>query len=993
MDRAGANQDFLLRQLRWAELTVGLLVVLLARELAGLDFAPGPVLWAFAGAFALQAALVAATRLRARRGRETAWPPVALLIVDAATWLPLVAFSGGPTSPFLFFLLIPAAHAGLLCRAPLGSYLAVAGLLAAFAAVSWRPWSAGGPPPESRLLPGIALVLGALLASVTYLVRHARGILPPGWVATPEPVESLVQRTAAHPEIALSEDGDLADLLEETVQSLAGVAGVAFAAAVTAPGCGAWRDAQRDGKRCIAVGAGQAWPQWLELPREAAVFFDLTEVPADRPFLSGGADALRRLGFPPAAAAAFDQWLLAPVGGRQGADLHLVVGYRAREADPAYLKLTIVRLSSQLAPLLTASFHLNRLRGELATLHAENETLTRINKMQSDFVAVASHELKTPLTSICAYTEALQRNWEKPGFAQAPEFLGIVREEAERLLRMVNRILDFSRLEFGQRLLNKQAQDLETLLRETARTLDPLITGKGLRLEIDVPPLLPRVEIDADLIRQVLINLLNNAVKFTPAGGRVIVKAVEDATTVRVSVTDTGPGIPAAELRRIFQQFYRVSGQTEGVEGAGLGLSIVKNIIDLHGGHIDVQSVLGEGATFSFHLPKEHHLNPVTAAILGDLTTRPQFQQLLRLTVKMVAEMTESKIVSLMLLDKDGRNLVVQSAYGLNEGIVKNAHVAIGKGIAGRVLQSGRPLLVRDVEKDGLRAESNRGQYETNSLVSVPLKIADKAVGVINVNNKVTGQPFNEDDLALVTTLGEKVSAALTQAIEADSSARRVEKIVDALQALIVMKQRTIPTATPLALRLLVQTARRLGLSPPEIRRLQYVASLHDVGMVAVDEEVLLKAGPLTEDEREEVDQHPEQGVALVEPLLQQPDLAAIIRTHHERLDGTGYPRGLQGGDIPLGSRLLAVIDAFFAMCQRRPYRDRLPAEAIRRELLANAGTQFDTDVVTAFLQVLREEGLLPAGEEPGAAAGPAAGGAPHATPEEGEARCQPLGS
>ncbi len=351
-----------------------------------------------------------------------------------------------------------------------------------------------------------------------------------------------------------------------------------------------------------------------------------------------------------------------------------------------------------------------------------------------------------------------------------------------------------------------------------------------------------------------------------------------------------------------------------------------------------MQSTVGHGSSFIFHLPKEHQLNPVTAAILGDLTTRPQFQQLLRLTVRMVAEMTESKIVSLMLLDKDGRNLVVQSAYGLNESIVKSAHVAIGKGIAGRVLQSGRPLLVADVVKDGLIESGNRDQYETHSLVSVPLRIGDKAIGVINVNNKVSGAPFNEDDLALVTTLSDKVSAALEQAMQADSSARRVEKIVDALQALIVMKRNAIPTATPLARRLLVETARRLGLTRAEIRRLQYVASVHDVGMVAVDDEILHKTGPLTDDEHDEVTQHPEQGVNLVAPLLQAPEMSQIIMTHHERVDGSGYPRGLQGIDIPLGARILAVVDAFFAMSQERPWHESRPAEHAVAELRGERG-------------------------------------------------------
>ncbi len=962
--------------MRWAELTVGLLVVLLSRELGGLVFPLPPVLAAFGVGAALQLLLVLLAARDAAAGGSGLRAGL-VLAFDAAAWLPVLLLTGGVASPYLLLLVFPAAHAGLLCRRARDGYAVSAALVALLAVASLRSWPDAAGGVDGRLALGMALMLGALMLSVTYLVRTAGRTLPAGWVATPEPVDELAQRSAAAASAALREQGDLAELLVEMLQALRRLPGVQFAAVIAAPGwaelCG---PGASGGRRCLALAAGQTWPEWLELPREAAIFFDLLHVEQTEPFRSGGAATLRAIGFPPAAAPAWDAWTLTPVGEPGRAALIVLAGTRRGESDEVYLRAAMARLAGQLAPLLAAGHHLARVRRELATLHAENETLTRINKMQGDFVAVASHELKTPLTSISAYTEALLRQDDLPAFTQTREFLGVIREESERLLRMVNRILDFSRSDLGERLLNRQVVDLEPLVRDTVRALEPLVAARGLRLDIACPSLLPRVEVDPDLIRQVLMNLLNNAVKYTPAGGLVCVRACEDAATVRVTVSDTGPGIPPEDLRRIFRQFYRVGGGTEGVEGQGLGLAIVKNIIDLHGGHIDVQSVPGEGASFTFHLPKEHQLNPVTAAILGDLTTRPQFQQLLRLTVRMIAEMTESKIVSLMLLDREGRNLVVQSAYGLNEGIVKSAHVAVGKGIAGRVLQSGRPLLVKDVERDGLLAAGNRDQYETNSLLSVPLVVQGRPLGVINVNNKVAGGSFNEDDLALLVTLAEKVSAALTQAMQADSSARRVEAVVDALQALILMKRSAIPTASPLALRLLVRTARRLDMSGAEVARLQYVASLHDVGMVAVDEDIVLKAGPLTADEREEVGQHPAQGVTMVAPLLQTPEMESIILAHHERPDGRGYPRGLQGADIPLGARVLAVLDAFFAMTQRRPYRARLAPDEIMAEIKAHAGTQFDPVVVEAFLAVLREEGLAPSGglDADHAPAGAAAG-------------------
>ncbi|MFH1845879.1 MAG: HAMP domain-containing sensor histidine kinase [bacterium] len=156
---------------------------------------------------------------------------------------------------------------------------------------------------------------------------------------------------------------------------------------------------------------------------------------------------------------------------------------------------------------------------QMATLRAENEVLSRLNRMQGEFVAVASHELKAPLTSIGAYTEVLQQHADESAFPENGQFLGIIKEEAERLLRMVDRILDFSQLEFGQRLLTTCPTTLVSLIQETTRALDPLLARKNLTLTIDCADDLPRVDVDRDLIKQALINLVNNAIKYTPEGG------------------------------------------------------------------------------------------------------------------------------------------------------------------------------------------------------------------------------------------------------------------------------------------------------------------------------------------------------------------------------------------------------------------------------------------------------------------------------------------
>ncbi len=583
--------------------------------------------------------------------------------------------------------------------------------------------------------------------------------------------------------------------------------------------------------------------------------------------------------------------------------------------------------------------------GELTALRAENEALGRLSRVQGELMAVASHEFKTPLTSISAYTDVLLDRVGTCDFPQSEEFLGVIKSETERLLRMTDRILDLSRLEIGGQLLDRHVVDLGPLLRDTARAMAPLFARKGMTLDVSCPSDLPRVEIDPDLIRQALINLVNNALKYAHAGGAVRVRVVEDAAMVRLSVSDDGPGIPPEELGRIFRQFYRLE-SAGGEEGSGLGLAIVKSIVALHDGQVEVESRPGEGATFSLHLPKELRVTVAQTELLGERVRDQVVQRMLQLCLRTTADLLAVRRAALLLRDPEGRARPVM-ALGAATG---DRHGLVDAALAGQ----------------GVLAEADRreGAWEA----AVPLRAGGRRVGALAAAGRLDGRPLDADDLDHLSTLAEGIGVALEVAGKS-GDARSLAGVVEALQAMARLRRSDVPTATPLALRLLGLTARRLGLGGGETRRLQYVASLHDAGMTAVSEEIVQKVGRLSEDERLEVERHPEEGARLVAPLLSRPEMERIITAHHERMDGSGYPQGLPGGEIPLGSRILSVVDAFFAMVRRRPYRRPLPPERVEAEIRRHAGTQFDPRVVDAFLAVLREEGMLSPPEAGGAAA------------------------
>lgn len=759
------------------------------------------------------------------------------------------------------------------------------------------------------------------------------------------------------------------DLLEEAVQGLTMHDNVAFGAAIVLP---AGRDtvggepgtAWHLGltrQRVVSTTRRQVIPTWSEFDAENSSLFRHLGTAEPGDLFEGPFDVLHRDGLFPHFDDA-DSYLATVVGQNGRPVVVLVAGLRHPIEDRSGLVLHLLNIAAQLRPLLVAESRLSQMRGELSALHNENEALSRANKLQSDFVSIASHELKTPLTAIGAYTDALLMNAGNPDFVEREEFLGVIRQENDRLLRMVNRILDFSQIEFGNRTLQRTPVELGVLIEEAIKTLTPQLERRDQSVDRRVARDMAPVEVDADLIKQVFLNLIGNAIKFSPEGSTITVAAREEATSIVVRVQDEGPGIPEHEIPHIFKQFYRVRrDQQETAEGSGLGLTIVSNIVEMHGGRIDVESREGEGTAFRFHLPKQQCVNEERPTVLGDVTRRVEFQNLMRLLVRMLADYMSCKIVSVMLLSADREELSIQVAYGLDEDVVRSARVKMGEGIAGGVAATGKPLLIEDIEyTDEARSLSkgNHPQYETKSLISVPMVFDGSVIGVVNCNNKVSGESFYPDDLSLLVTLTEKVVHALGRALRYEDVRDELDRTVDALEALLRLQNEGVGTSRRAA-RLAMDLGRRLGLTRRQILALQYACMIHDVGMTAIDSSIVRKAGPLTDSEREIVESHPGRGVSLLEPFLSADDLDEIVRYHHERVDGTGYPAGLAGEHIPLPARILAIVDAYDSMTSDRAWRPaRTPGDAAA-ELIDHAGTQFDAEVVLAFLDVLAENAEL----------------------------------
>jgi len=232
------------------------------------------------------------------------------------------------------------------------------------------------------------------------------------------------------------------------------------------------------------------------------------------------------------------------------------------------------------------------------------QDLTRVRQMETirrDFVSNLSHELRTPLASLKALTETLNEGaLEDPPAAR--RFLQRIETEVDALTQMAAELLDLSRIEAGQITLNLARTDPARLLRSAAERMTAQAARAAVTLRVDYPADLPPVLADAPRIEQVLVNLIHNAVKFTPPGGEIRLSASHEDNSVQISVRDSGAGIPEESLPRVFERFYQVDRSRTG-SGTGLGLAIVRHLVEAHGGKISVKSREGEGSLFFFTLP------------------------------------------------------------------------------------------------------------------------------------------------------------------------------------------------------------------------------------------------------------------------------------------------------------------------------------------------------------------------------------------------------
>jgi putative nucleotidyltransferase with HDIG domain len=344
----------------------------------------------------------------------------------------------------------------------------------------------------------------------------------------------------------------------------------------------------------------------------------------------------------------------------------------------------------------------------------------------------------------------------------------------------------------------------------------------------------------------------------------------------------------------------------------------------------------------------------LVASRLGTLLSRAaSVESVAREAVRTLHEHFDYYLAVVQRLDPDGTLRVVSAAGPLADepGDFLATEQAVESGVNGRVARTGRPAMVNDTTCDpdylGTGTRTDPG-----SELALPIVVAESNWGVLNLEQRERGA-FGEEDLLLAHVIAGQIGAAIHRCqlvgeLE-DAFLTTIGVISDAVE---MQDSYTANHANEVA-ELALAVGERMGIEGVELERLRYGALLHDVGKIGIPAEILRKPGPLTPEERVRMDEHTAIGARMLERIPFLAPVAPLVRSAHERHDGGGYPDGLRGDEIPLGAMVIATCDAFHAMTSDRSYRKAMSLEAAEAELRANAGTQFEPEVVAALLAEL----------------------------------------
>jgi putative nucleotidyltransferase with HDIG domain len=344
----------------------------------------------------------------------------------------------------------------------------------------------------------------------------------------------------------------------------------------------------------------------------------------------------------------------------------------------------------------------------------------------------------------------------------------------------------------------------------------------------------------------------------------------------------------------------------------------------------------------------------VSKEIISETDTK----KLLALIVEIAVRETQADRASLFLNDETTGKISMEEDYGLSPASIADFREKHLEKLASLLMKENKPVLIVPGFPMPEGFDEMPGA-ENFSSIYTPLTVRGRGIGILSLSRAGAEHPFSLPDVELVSVLSGQAAAAIENARLYEKLEQSYLSTIVTLSSIAESKDFYTDKHMKDIAEYSVDIARKLRLPEADVENIRMSALLHDLGKVTVPDDILKKPGRLSEEEMEIIRKHPVHGARMIESIEPMKDAREIIRHHHEYYDGSGYPDGLKGADIPLGARIIGVADAFDAMTTNRPYRKALPMDKVIKELRDFAGIQFDPDIVGILIAILREKGII----------------------------------
>ncbi|MBE3125543.1 MAG: response regulator [Acidobacteria bacterium] len=629
-------------------------------------------------------------------------------------------------------------------------------------------------------------------------------------------------------------------------------------------------------------------------------------------------------------------------------------------------------------------------------LQESNVKLKSLDELKTQFFANVNHELRTPLTLILAPLKAVLEGRMGRLSPILKDTLETMQRNGYKLLKLINNLLDLNKLEEGKMRLKLRTVNLVDFIPPLLAAVKPLADQRQIRLYCQHPPQPVDLTLDPDQFEKVVFNLLSNALKFTNKGGKITIYIEERDQTVTMTVEDTGIGIPENMLETIFDRFSQVDGsKSRAQEGTGIGLALAREIVVVHKGTIRAESELGRGSRFIVEMRKgeEHFDDEVLDRRSEDLpiglrrrltdTDEPHVQDI-------VTDFRRLQLVDLEKVDIEGGRVdqaKIHDALILciddNPEVLKLMKMLLAdeydleltasaeKGLA--FLKAKNPdLVLCDVMMPGMDGHAFcRAVKGDESLKHIPVILLTARTGAEMLAEGIhagaddyISKPFDSTELKAriqgqlrlrqmeseLTLVNRNLKMRTSDLVDQQRSLflSTVKSLASAIDAKDEYTRHHSTRVTDFTMKI----AAKMNFSGKELGDLELAGLLHDVGKIKIPDAILHKPGKLTDAEFMLIKEHPARGESILSPVIELKDIARIVRSHHERYDGTGYPDKLKGREIPLGARIMAIADTYDSITSERPYRKPASHRFAVKEIISCSGTQFDPEVVEHFLEI-----------------------------------------